>query len=144
MEFEIDIENKYKGGLEYSIAIKLHTIKANFEYETVKIQWQDLCYRTYKPDFILDNGIIIEAKGHFTAAHRRKHIEVKKQHPNLDIRFVFGNSKNKLYKGSNTTYAQWCVEQGFLYHDRIIPEAWLKEKGKNEHPKFIKCIGGTK
>ena len=123
MEFEIDNEDKYKGGLELSIAMKLHTIKAKFEYETIKIQWQDLCYRTYKPDFILDNGIIIEAKGHFTAAHRRKHVEVK----------------NKLYKGSNTTYAKWCIEQGFLYHDRIIPEAWLKEKGKNKHPKFIKC-----
>ena len=27
MEFEIDNEDKYKGGLELSIAMKLHTIK---------------------------------------------------------------------------------------------------------------------
>ena len=144
MEFEIDNEDKYKGGLELSIAMKLHTINANFEYETIKIQWQDLCYRTYKPDFILDNGIIIEAKGHFTAAHRRKHVEIKKQHPNIDIRFVFGNSKNKIYKGSKTTYAKWCMQKDFRYYDRIIPEDWLKEKGKKKHPKFIKYVGGTK
>ena len=132
MEFEIDNEDKYKGGLELSIAMKLHTIKAKFEYETIKIQWQDLCYRTYKPDFILDNGIIIEAKGHFTAAHRRKHVEVKKQHPNLDIRFVFSNSKTKIGKKSKTTYAKWCELKGFKYHcvyttGKLLPDNWVNE-----------------
>ena len=28
---------------------------------------------------------------------RRKHIEIRRHHPNLDIRFVFGNSKNKIF-----------------------------------------------
>ena len=30
---------------------------------------------------------------------------------------------------------------GFRYYDRIIPEDWLKEKGKNKHAKFIKFGG---
>jgi hypothetical protein len=77
------------------------------------------------------------------AADRRKHIAIKKQHPKLDIRFVFTNSKSKLSKGAKSSYADWCIKHGFRYYDRIIPEDWLKEKGKNKHPKFIK-FGDTK
>ena len=62
---------------------------------------------------------------------------VKKQHPKLDIRFVFENSRRKLSKGAKTTYAQWCDRNKFTYCDRIIPQEWLKEKGKNMHPDFI-------
>jgi hypothetical protein len=92
---------------------------------------------------VLSNGIIIETKGMFTAADRRKHLAIQKQHPNLDIRFVFESSRRKLRKGAKSTYGEWCIKHGFRYYDRIIPEEWLKEKGKNKHPKFIK-FGGTK
>ena len=84
------------------------------------------------------NGIIIETKGIFTTSDRRKHIAIKKQHPKLDIRFVFENSRKKLRKGAKSNYAQWCIKYGFRYYDRIIPEDWIKEKGKNKHLKFIK------
>ena len=33
---------------------------------------------TYTPDFVLPNGVIIETKGRFVAADRRKHLEIKK------------------------------------------------------------------
>ena len=82
-------------------------------------------------------------KGMFTAADRRKHLAIKKQHPTLDIRFVFENSRRKLRKGAKSTYGEWCIKYGLLYYDRIIPEDWLNEKGKNKHPKFIK-FNGTK
>lgn len=133
----------YRSGLELKISEYLQELKIKFLYEGIKIEWEDLAYRTYTPDFVLPNGIIIETKGRFTVADRRKHKCIKKQHPNLDIRFVFTNSKSKLQKNSKTSYAQWCIKHGFLYYDRIIPEDWLKEKGKNKHPKFIK-FGGTK
>ena len=133
----------YRSGLELTIAERLKADKVSFRYEAVKIEWQDLAYRTYTPDFVLDNGIIIETKGRFMAADRRKHIAIKKQHPKLDIRFVFTNSKAKLSKGAKSSYADWCIKHGFRYYDRIIPEDWLKEKGKNKHPKFIK-FSGTK
>jgi tetratricopeptide (TPR) repeat protein len=96
--------------------------KVKFKYEAIKIEWEDLMYRTYTPDFVLHNGIIIETKGMFTAADRRKHLAIKKQHPKLDIRFVFTNSKVKLYKGAKSTYAQWCWKYDFRYCDRIIHE----------------------
>ena len=62
---------------------------------------------------------------------------IKIQHPKLDIRFVFENSRRKLRKGAKSTYAEWCIKYGFKFHDRIIPEEWIKETGRNKHPKFI-------
>jgi hypothetical protein len=131
----------YRSGLELKVAEYLKELAIKYGYECVKIEWEDLAYRTYTPDFVLFNGIIIETKGMFTAADRRKHIAIKRQHPKLDIRFVFENSRRKLRKGAKSTYAEWCIRYGFLYYDRIIPEEWLKEKGRNKHPKFIKFNG---
>jgi hypothetical protein len=127
----------YRSGLEIKISDYLKELKVKFVYEGIKIEWEDLAYRTYTPDFVLHNGIIIETKGRFTAADRRKHLAIKKQHPKLDIRFVFTNSKSKLRKGAKSSYADWCIKYDFRYYDRIIPEDWLKEKGSNKHDKFI-------
>lgn len=106
-------------------------------YEQLKIEWEDLRYRTYTPDFQLDNGILIETKGQFDSEDRHKHIEVRRQHPELDIRFVFSNARSKLYKGSKTTYAQWCEKKGFLWANRVIPEEWLKEEGTATRKRII-------
>jgi len=135
------IKYGYRSGLEHQLSLYLDEHKVKYDYENIKIEWEDLAYRTYTPDFILYNGIIIETKGRFLAADRRKHIAIKKQHPKLDIRFVFTNSRAKLSKGAKSSYADWCIKHGFRYYDRIIPEDWLKEKGKNRHPAFIKFKG---
>ena len=84
----------------------------------------------YTPDFILSNGIIIEAKGLFEPDDRKKHLLIKAQYPHLDIRFIFSNPRNKLYKGSKTTYADWCVKYGFKYASKTIPLSWFKERKK--------------
>ena len=137
------IKNGYRSGLEHKLSIFLDKLNYLYEYESMKIEWEDLTYRTYTPDFILKNGIIIETKGRFLATDRKKHLCIQRQHPKLDIRFVFTNSKNKLNKGAKSTYAQWCMKNDFRYYDRIIPEDWLKEKGKNKHLNFI-AFSGTK
>ena len=131
-------KNGYRSGLEDKVATYLIKQNVNFLYEKIKIEWEDLAYRTYTPDFILNNGIIIETKGRFIALDRRKHLAIKKQHPDLDIRFIFTNSKNKLRKGAKSSYGEWCIKYGFRYFDRIISEDWLKEKGSKNYPKFIK------
>jgi len=133
----------YRSGLEVKLSEFLTALKVDYIYEGIKIEWEDLAYRTYTPDFVLSNGIIIETKGLFTPADRSKHVCIQKQHPKLDIRFVFTNSNKKIQKGSKTSYAKWCEKNNFLCYDRIIPEAWLKERGKNKHPEFIK-FSGTK
>ena len=130
-----------RSGLEVKLSEFLDELKVKYIYEGIKIEWEDLAYRQYTPDFVLPNGIIIETKGLFTVADRRKHICIQQQHPKLDIRFVFTSSRRKLQKGSKTTYGMWCEKNNFKYHDRIIPEGWLKERKKKPHPDFIKFSG---
>tara|TARA_R100000234_G_C4957083_1_gene160072 strand:+ start:69 stop:533 length:465 start_codon:yes stop_codon:yes gene_type:complete len=135
---QIARKNGYRSGLEDTVATYLKEHKVKFLYEKIKIEWEDLAYRTYTPDFLLNNGIIIETKGRFVASDRRKHIEIKKQHPYLDIRFIFTNSKTKIRKGAKSSYQDWCIKYGFQYADRVIPEDWLKEKkSKIKIKKFI-------
>lgn len=121
------IKNGYRSGLEDDIAKDLNDRGVEFEYEKLKVQWQLIENKTYTPDFKLPNGIIIESKGRFVAADRKKHIIIKRQHPFLDIRFVFSNSRAKLYKGAKSTYGDWCSKHGFLYADKRIPDEWLKQ-----------------
>jgi hypothetical protein len=129
---------KYRSGLEKQAAAFLSEHQKEVRYEKLRIEWEDLRYRNYTPDFLLDNGIIIETKGKFDAEDRRKHLEIQKQHPSLDIRFVFSNSKARLYKGSSTTYEQWCVKNNFLWAHRIIPLTWLQECGTGLNTTRIK------
>ena len=131
-QFKAALKYGYRSGLEIKVSDYLKELEQDFRYECFKIEWEDLMYRTYTPDFLLPNGIIIEVKGRFVQADRRKHLAIQKQHPNLDIRFVFESSKRKLNKGSKGTYASWCDKYKFKYHDRIIPETWLKEKHKKD------------
>ena len=128
----------YRSGLEKVVFASLKERKCSAEYECLKIEWEDLAYRTYTPDFLLLNGILIETKGRFTPADRRKHLEIKKQHPKLDIRFVFTNSRSKLRKGSKTTYADWCDKHGFMYADKDVPDDWIKERKKKAPLPFVK------
>ena len=120
----------YRSGLEKEVAAYLKPRQNKVRYEELKVEWEDLKNRTYTPDFVLDNGIIIETKGIFDSADRRKHREIKRQHPELDIRFVFSNANAKLYKGAKSRYCNWCDKYEFQWAHRVIPEEWLKEKGK--------------
>lgn len=119
------IKHGYRSGLEERVSKELEEAGVKYEYETQKIKYRVEEDRTYTPDFILPNGIIVETKGRFTIADRKKHLLIQKQYPKHDIRFVFQNSRAKLYKGAKTTYAQWCDKHGFLYADKSIPEEWL-------------------
>ena len=115
----------YRSGLEVKVAKQLEQAGVKFEYETTKIKYRVEEDRTYTPDYVLPNGIIVETKGRFVLEDRKKHLLVKFQHPSLDIRFVFTNSKSKIRKGSPTSYGDWCTKNGFVYADKLIPKEWL-------------------
>ena len=129
------IKHGYRSGLEESIANQLQANKLPFEYEnkanTVKynVPAKD---HTYLPDFKLHNGIIVETKGRFLLADRKKHKLIKEQYPELDIRFVFSNSNTRISKKSKTTYASWCEALGIPYADKTIPQSWLDEPPKDQ------------
>lgn len=121
-------KSAYRSGLEETNAAYLKAAGIDPVYECYCIHYTIPPRGTrYTPDFLLPNGIIVETKGRFVPEDRMKHTLIKEQHPELDIRFVFTNSNAKLYKGSPTSYAQWCTKFGFKYADRRIPDDWLKE-----------------
>lgn len=118
----------YRSGLEATIAAALALAGVPVQFETLKIPFvQPSKNRTYCPDFILPNGIVVESKGLFDAQDRQKQLWVKAQYPALDLRMVFSNPASKIYKGSPTTYADWCRKHGYQFSKKEIPEAWLKE-----------------
>lgn len=117
----------FRSQFELNLAVNLKERKIPFEYEKKKLTYIP-DPKTYTPDFYLvDTDIYIEAKGQLTKPDRVKMILIKKQHPDLDIRFVFMNARNKIYKGSKTTYADWCVRHGFEWAEKSIPTDWLKK-----------------
>lgn len=118
------IKHGWRSGLEEKVAKELSESGIKYEYESMKIKYDVIETRTYTPDFILPNGIIVETKGRFVAADRKKHILIQKQF-DYDIRFVFQNARAKLFKGAKSTYSQWCDKHGFLWAQGSIPEEWL-------------------
>lgn len=118
------IKHGWRSGLEEKVAKELSESGIKYEYESMKIKYDVNETRTYTPDFILPNGIIVETKGRFVAADRKKHLLIQKQF-DYDIRFVFQNAKAKLFKGAKSTYSQWCDKHGFLWAQGSIPEEWL-------------------
>ncbi len=121
-------ETGHRSGLEDKIATQIKSYEDQEVYENYYLRYSvPAKERKYTPDFILKNGIIIEAKGLFSREDRQKHLLIKSQYPHLDIRFVFQNANNKLYKGSKTTYGDWCNKYGFKFAQKIIPSEWFKE-----------------
>ncbi len=118
----------FKSGLEENVSKQIESKGIEVQYESEKVAYTiPASEHTYNPDFRLPNGIIIETKGRFVLTDRKKHLLVKEQNPNLDIRFVFSNSKNKINKKSKTTYGDWCDKYGFKYADKEIPNSWFSE-----------------
>lgn len=85
---------------------------------------------SYLPDFILPNGIIIEAKGYLDAACCRKMKAVKASNPELDIRFVFQHANGKRNKRAKLKNWEWAEKHGFPWAEGTIPLEWWKEKKK--------------
>lgn len=123
---EVGLREGFRSGLEDKIAEQLRAAGFDPQYESLTIEFtRPARVHKYRPDFPLANGIIIETKGRFVTEDRQKHLLIKAQHPNLDIRFVFSNSRARISKTSKTTYADWCQKHGFQYADKRIPEDWL-------------------
>jgi hypothetical protein len=123
------IKHGYRSGFEHKVSDQLKENKIKFEYETTVIDYiKPETNHTYTIDFTLPNGILVETKGRWVLEDRKKHLLIKKQHPELDIRMVFQSSKTKIRKGSKTTYAMYCDKHDIPWAEKVIPESWLKEK----------------
>lgn len=132
------IEALYRSKLEQKGAEQLAREGIPFVYEGEWVPYTVPQRRAkYKPDFRpLGTCIILEYKGRFGhdksdgkgVQERQKLILIKEQHPELDIRLVFENSRKKIYKGSTTTYAKWATDHGFKWADKgTVPPEWIAE-----------------
>jgi Autographiviridae endonuclease I len=130
------LRHGFRSGLEKANAefLKSKGVKVIL-FEEVKIKYVvPAAIRTYTLDFELPNGIMVETKGIFDPTDRAKHLFLKTQHPDLDIRFVFSSPNAKISKGSSTRYCDWCDKYGFKWAAKVIPDEWLNEPGPHGQP----------
>ena len=121
----------FRSGFERTIAEDLVKNGTKFTYETDVILYViPASTRKYIPDFILNNGIIVEAKGRWTLEDRKKIILVMEQNPNLDLRMLFQRDQ-PLNKGAKTTYSAWCDKRSIPYAvGTTVPKEWQEAKPK--------------
>lgn len=113
----------YKSGFERTLAANLSGRRIKFRYESKQVPY--VLERTYNPDFeMVDYGFFIEAKGLLDRDSKAKMVAVKRQHPDLDIRFVFMNADKKI-PGSKQTHGEWATKNGFVWANGEIPEEWF-------------------
>lgn len=138
----VGLKYGFRSGLEEAEAKTLGSRKVPFVYEGFKIKYRVEKDSNYTPDFLLtDSGIIIETKGRFVTADRQKHLLIQKQHPDIDIRFVFSNPNQRISKQSKTTYAMWCEKNGFKFAAKHIPVEWTSEKANKKSIEALKLLG---
>lgn len=118
-----------KSGFEKKVAAYLKSNDVSFEYETLRVPFVvPAKKRTYNPDFMLSNGVIVEAKGKLDRDVREKMALVLEQNPHLDIRLLFMRD-NKITKTSKTRYSDWCEKRGIKYavsEQGHVPEDWFR------------------
>lgn len=126
------LKEGYRSGLEDKVAAELRARGIDPHYEEDVLSYLKPARQAkYHPDFKIyrkdGSFFYVETKGRFVTADRQKHLLVKSQRPDIEIRFVFSNPNQRISKQSKTTYAMWCQKNGFLFAARSIPEAWLNE-----------------
>jgi len=134
--------NGMRSKFEVQIAKELDDAGIKYEYEAIQLEYQEPlrknlaqcgeCGSTdlvrtgwYTPDFLLSSGIIIETKGRFTAADRRKMLAVIEAHPKERIVMLFMRD-NKIHKNSNTYYSDWCMKHDIEYAIGHPTKEWYK------------------
>ena len=133
----VGIKYGFRSGLEKRIFQELSDAGVTFGYEDEVIEYIKPARKskytrdftiTHRPDGTLkERPLLIESKGRFLTEDRQKHILIKDQHPDKEIRFIFSNPKQRISKQSRTTYAMWCEKNGFKYAAHSVPQEWLWE-----------------
>ena len=133
----------YRSGFEEKIAEWLNGKQIKFEYESLVLSYpktvrRGTCLacgsgkvvsaRTYKPDFVLtDSQVVIEAKGRLTSPDRTKLVAVKAANPKVRLVLLLA-SDNRIRKGSDERYSNWCEKNHFDFAIGTIPRRWLSRQ----------------
>ena len=131
-----DVEYWYESGpcvINYSLPIVNHKVAnaatcgdcGSTDVRTHHLYTADFAFKSKSGKLIL-----VECKGHplaWTGKTRSKHQAIKKQFPDMDLRFIFNNKHGKISARSKTSNADWCKRQGFLCETDTIPQSWINE-----------------
>lgn len=125
-EFEYTLYKQIKNALP-----KGYTV----EYEPDKLEY--VVTHTYLPDFKITSpsgqSFYVEAKGNglsFDSHTRRKMVEVKKQHPDVDIAIVFfrdGKIGRVRADGSFRRQSDWAQENDYKFSIGEFSLDWIKD-----------------
>ncbi len=120
---------KFRSGFEKKIFQNAKKKKKKVEYEPQDSHLHYTLPRKYIPDFRLPNGVLVEAKGRFTAADRTKLLRVRLENPEIDLRLLFQRANNRLTKSPNSLmYWQWAERHDFIWAEgETIPLEWFKD-----------------
>ena len=105
------IKEGYRSGLEVTVSEQLTEEGIAWGYESYRIPYMPKRVQHYTPDFNLGGRecdlkeIIVETKGRFVAKDRTKHLLLKEQYPNMDLRFVFSNPNARSKCGCGSTFS---------------------------------------
>lgn len=135
---------EFKSHFEMEVAQRLDKLGLEWSYEPCKLPRKPVKAQTatYTPDFLVTlrdgSSFFLETKGYFYKDARDKMEEVFAANPDLDLRFLFMNAKQKLSakaKKRPTTYAMWCEKRGFTYASGTFPNEWRTPIGKTPKKK---------
>ena len=134
----------YRSNYEDDIATSLEDTGVPFTYETYSFEYTEPVRKNrascatcgskdlvrtgwYTPDFFVGDDLIIEAKGRFTAADRRKIKAVRATVPELKDKLVMMlMTDNKLNRRAKMRYSDWCTNEGIDYIVGTEPKKeWL-------------------
>lgn len=120
--------SKFKSEFERRFVNDLENRGIEYAYEAEKFHYS--VPKSYRPDFKVGK-FFIECKGYHRGIHQYLHsfIHFKRQHPNVDVRFVFdvGISTKRVSKTTKMTFADWANRNNIKWAEEIIPEEWLHE-----------------
>lgn len=133
---KLGLEEGFRSGFELQVAILLKHMGVPYEFESEKLEWTPRPIKhNYTPDFKVKTKsgktIYIETKGRFMPEDMEKHLAVKEQHPDKDIRIVFSNPYTWYRAAKTRTYAKWANANGIVWcgktHLKKFLPMWLAE-----------------
>jgi hypothetical protein len=134
----------YRSKFEHDIAENLSSKGVRFEYEPHKVAFSRKAYRAecmdcgstnigtssmYLPDFLIANGIYIEAKGRFTSKDRTKTLDILASNNDItreNFRMLFMQDKHTT-ASKRMRYTDWCNKHNIICAvGTEVPEEWVK------------------
>ena len=117
----------------YEVEIAKVNKDLRYEPKDSVLEWTSKILHKYTPDFVLPNGVLVEAKGWFRPKEQEKYLSLKANYKELDLRFLFQKPHQKLPRAKRMTYAKWADKHKFIWAEGpYIPKEWYATEDKND------------